>query len=173
MKTIDMTSNYGNFAYRFTAEVGEELTPATVELCRQGLANIAYRVAGSAVDKALGIKERKSVEYSDATGEQINAAVSKKIAELEGKDAMLKGLKMSFAVTGQHVFGEGGDKPTIAATEMWTKVQALPAEKFEVALKTLGLDENYTDEQGVLACKARLTAAMQAAKVAAATALGM
>lgn len=173
MKTISFESNYGNFAYRLNAEVGEELTSATESLCVQGLANIAYRVAGSAVDKALGVKERKGVVFSDADGERINAAVSKKIGELEAKDTKLKELKMSFAVTGQHVFGEGGDAPTKEATEMWTRVQGLPPEKFEVALKSLGLAEDYTDESGILACKKKLTEAKAAAKAQAAALLGI
>lgn len=173
MKKITFESNYGHFAYRFDAEIGDAVNAQSEWLCYQGLANIAYRVAGSAVDKALGIKERKSVEYSDADGERINAAVSKKLTELAAKEGNIKLLNMSFAVTGQHVFGEGNDAPTKEATEMWTKVQALEEGKFKAALKTLGLAEDYTDEQGIMACKARLTAAKQAAKVAAATALGM
>lgn len=102
---IEVKSNYGNFDYRLTAEVGEDVNVQTVSLCKQGLLNIAYRVAGSAVDKALGVKERKAVNYSEADAERINAAVSKKLAELEAKDGTLKALEMSFAVTGEHEWG--------------------------------------------------------------------
>lgn len=193
MKTIEFTSNYSAFKYRMTAEVGENLTEATEALCMEGIANICYRTAGSNVDKALGVKSKKNggmgregLSYDSALGETINAAVSAKITELENATgSKVKALKLSFAVIGEHVKGESGDAPTKEATEMWTKVQALvetPEEiaggmakgsKFEKALKTLGLAEDYTDEQGIMACKARLTAAKQAAKVAAATALGM
>lgn len=173
MKTIEQTSNYGNFNYRITAEVGEDVNPATIALCEQGMLNIAYRIAGSAVDKALGVKERKGVEYSEESAQIINAAVSKKLTELVGKTPALTGLKLSFAVTGQHEFGATGDAPTKEATEMWTKVQALPAEKFATALKALGLAEDYTDETGILACKRKLTEAKAAAKAQASALLGV
>lgn len=187
MKTIEFKSNYGNFAYRMTAEVGEELTPATEVLAVQGLANICYRVAGSSVDKVLGVKVRKDVSFSDDDGERINAAVSKKIGEMVGKDAALTALKLSFAVTGQHVFGEGGDAPTKEATEMWTRVQALKEPKFGQAMSALGfvgtviteedgaqhVDYDYDDASGILACKKKLTEAKAAAKLQAATLLGI
>lgn len=102
---IEVKSNYGNFDYRLTAEVGDSVNAETVSLCKQGLLNIAYRVAGSAVDKALGVKERKAVNYSEADAERINAAVSGKLKELEAKDSTLKALEMSFAVTGEHEWG--------------------------------------------------------------------
>lgn len=188
MKTIEFKSNYGNFAYRMTAEVGDEVNESTTALCVEGLANICYRVAGSAVDKALGVKKgegRKALAYVPSLGDEVDAAVSKKLKELEGKEVALTALKLSFMVTGQHVFGEGSDAPTKEATEMWTKVQALtetPAElatgmakgaKFEKALAALGLAEDYTDESGILACKAKLTAAKLAAKQQAAALLGV
>lgn len=106
MKTIEFESNYGNFAYSMTAKIGENVNTETEWLAMQGLANISYRVAGSAVDKALGVKDRRSLEYSDADGERIMAAVSKKITEMEGKEVLVKSLSLDFAVTGQHEFGE-------------------------------------------------------------------
>lgn len=159
MKTIEFKSNYGNFAYRFTAEVGEDVNAASTALCIQGLANIAYRVAGSAVDKALGVKERKGVEFSDADGERINAAVSKKLNEMIVKDGVLSQLHLSFAVTGQHVFGEGaGGEPTKADKELWTSIQQMPGEKFEAAVKLIGIPEDYDDESALKAVRAwRLT----------------
>lgn len=166
MKTIEFRSNYGNFDYRMTAEVGEELTAATEALAAQGLANICYRVAGSSVDKALGAKDRKAVLFSDADGEKINAAVSAKINAMLAaeKTKVLQALKLSFAVTGEHVFGESADAPSKEATEMWTKVQGLAPEHFALALKALGLDEEYTDESGILACKRKLQEAKAKAK---------
>lgn len=184
MKTIEFKSNYGNFAYRMTAEIGEDVNAGTEALCLQGLANICYRVAGSNVDKALGVKERKSVNYSGSLGDDIDTAVSKKITEMEKKDAGLVPLKLSFMVTGQHVFGEGGDAPTKEATEMWTRVQGLDEEKFVVAMRALGfkvegtggaakLVDEYDDAAGILACKKKLTEAKAAAKAQAASLLGI
>lgn len=178
MKTIEFKSNYGNFDYRMTAEVGDEVNAATTVLCLQGLANICYRVAGSSVDKALGVKERKGVVFSDADGERINAAVSKKLTEMLVKDATLVPLKLSFAVTGEHEWGAGADAPSKKAEELWTRVQGLvetPEElaagmakgaKFEKALAALGLAEDYTDETGIAACMKMVAAANAAARAA-------
>lgn len=164
MKTITFTSNYGNFDYRMTAEVGEDVNEATTALCLQGLANICYRVAGSSVDKALGAKERKGVEYSEETGGKIDAAVSKKLTELLAaeKTKVLSALNMSFAVTGMHEFG-AEDKGTKEATELWTVIQGLPGERFAEKLKVLGLDENYTDETAIIAVAKALREARKAA----------
>lgn len=194
MKTIEFKSNYASFSYRMTAEVGEDLTEATEALCLQGIANLCYRTVGSNVDKALGVKSKKNggmgrdaVKWDAELGNTIDTAVSAKITELENETgSKLKALKLSFAVTGEHVKGEGGsDAPTKEATEMWTKVQALtesPEEiaagmqkgaKFERALKALGLAEDYTDETGILACKRKLTEAKAAAKAQASALLGV
>lgn len=152
-----------------TAEVGEDVNAATTALCIQGLANICYRVAGSAVDKALEVKERKGVEYSDAVGEKINVAVSKKLGELLAaeKTKGLEPLKLSFAVIGQHEFGavETGTKE---ALEVWTKLQGeKDGEKFAATLKKLGLDDNYTDETAIVAVAKALRDARKAAAEAA------
>lgn len=174
--TIEFESSYGNFAYKISAEIGEDVNPQTVFLAKQGLANIAYRVCGSSVDKALGVKDRKSVEFSDATGEQINAAVSKKLTELEGKakDALPKELKVSFQITGQHEFGvaESGTKE---ATAVWTQLQGEKDEaKFALTLKKLGLGEDYTDETAIVAvAKALRDARKAAAEAAKANMLGL
>lgn len=151
MKTIKFESNYGNFDYRMTAQTpdgGAEVLEV------QGLANIAYRVAGSSVDKALGTKDRKSVLYSKEDAQRINAAVSAKLTELEGKNAALKACGISFAVTGQHVFGEGAVEATKEATEMWTKLQSNPdEEQFKRQCKHLGIDpEAGDDEKAIAAC---------------------
>lgn len=173
MKTIEQTSNYGNFAYRITAEVGEDVNPATVALCGQGMLNIAYRIAGSAVDKALGVKERKGVEYSEESAQIINAAVSKKLGELVEKTPALAGLKLSFAVTGQHEFGEAGGGATKEAAALWAEVQGWETPKFEAALKKMGLTSDYTDEAGIMACKKVLQDAKKRAAEAAKSALGI
>lgn len=164
MKTIEFKSNYGNFDYRMTAEVGDEVNEATTALCLQGLANICYRVAGSSVDKALGVKERKSVLFSDADGERVNAAVSKKLTEMLAADKtkVLAGLNMSFVVIGAHEFGSA-DTGTKEATELWTVIQALPEARFEEKLKVLGLGDDYTDEIAIIAVAKALREARKAA----------
>lgn len=177
MKKIEFKSNYGNFDYRMTAEIGEEVNAASEALCMEGLANICYRVAGSAVDKALGVKKgegRKAVGYSDEDGERVNAAVSKKLNEILEKQGVLKPLGLSFAVLGQHEFGAANDTPTKEAVELWTQVQAMvPEEKFNGALKALGLDpEDYEDDEAVLACKRHLQKVKAEAKAKALSALG-
>lgn len=166
---IEFKSNYGNFAYRITAEIGSDVNPETVFLAKQGLANIAYRVCGSSVDKALGVKDRKSVEYSEADAERINAAVSAKLSELEkkAKDALPGALKVSFAVVGQHEFG-AAEAGTKEALEVWTKLQQeKDSEKFAAILKNLGLGEDYTDETAVVAVAKALRDARKAAAEAA------
>lgn len=191
MKTIEFKSNYGNFAYRMTAQIGDEVNAASEALCLEGLANICYRVAGSAVDKALGVKKgegRKAVLFVPNMGDEIDAAVNKKLAELEAKQTVLVELKLNFMVTGQHMFGEGGDAPTKEATEMWTRVQALEEAKFNKAMVALGFEDNveidsegkptvhtfdYDDEKGILACKRKLQEAKAAAKAQAASLLGL
>lgn len=152
---IEQKSNYGNFDYSITAEVGEELNAGTVALCKQGLANIAYRICGSSVDKALGVKDRKALNYSAETGNQIDVAVNKKLVELEGKDASLKALGITFHVTGQHEFGaEGGVSSRVIATAVWTQMQSLPDAQFAVARMIYGVPEEYTDETAIEAVHA-------------------
>lgn len=119
---ITFDSNYGNFDYTIGAEIEDsELSPLAVELAKQGLANIAYRVAGSAVDKALAIDPkvgRRSVEYSEEAGEKIDASVKATLAKLEAaeKNALPKGV--TFTVTGKHEFGEGGESAMVRATNL-------------------------------------------------------
>lgn len=180
MKTIKFESNYSTFAYRLTAEVGEELTPATEELCLQGLANIAYRVAGSRIDKALGVKSKKNggmgregVAFDPKHIPTIESAVSTAITELENVEgSKVKPLGLSFAVTGEYVPKTDGTASK-EATELWTKVQALPADKFEAAIKKLGLAEDYDDESGIAACVRHIQAEKAKAKLAAAAGLGV
>lgn len=142
MKKITFTSNYGNFAYRMTAEIGDSVNPETEFLCMQGLANICYRVAGSNVDKALGAKERKAVEWSDEDGERITAAVSEKITALEVKSPELKKLSLDFAVTGQHEFGTASADAGKAALGMAELFKDNPG-----ALAAFGVDAGEQDLQ--------------------------
>lgn len=182
MKTIKFESNYGNFAYRLTANVGDDVNEETIWLAEsQGLANICYRVAGSSVDKAMGVKERKALGYSEQAAEQINAAVSAKLSELEKNEKVgkfVKALKLSFAVVGQHEFGTKDDgKPTAADAAIWTAMQTAPEAKFEAACKTIGIGEEYDDDVALKAVRVwRLAgerAAKEAAQKAAMSALGM
>jgi len=150
---IKFESNYGNFAYRLEAAVPDG---GSTTLMVQGLANIAYRVAGSSIDKALSAKDRKAVLYSEEDAQRINAAVSAKIVELEKKDATLNSLALSFSITGQHVFGESnGEKSRALATAMWTQIQSQPDASFKVACSIFGIDpESYTDASAVEAIHA-------------------
>jgi len=164
-------SNYGNFAYRLSADIetSEPVSAALRYIVEQGLANIAYRVAGSAVDKALGVKtkegkrfdKRIEVLYSDADAEAINAAVSRKITELEGdaeSGALVRQLHLSFSVTGQHSPAGGGGESK-EAIALWTQVQGLPEEKFGSTMVKLGFTAgpdgsfDYDDASGVAACR--------------------
>lgn len=147
-----------------TAEVGEELTAGTEFLAMQGIANLCYRTVGSNVDKALGVKSRKNggdgrtaLNFSDADGETINKAVSAKLTELEAKEggAAMRALKLSFAVTGQHVFGESAQgEPTKADKELWTNIQSFDGVKFEAAVKLIGIPEDYDDDSALKAVRA-------------------
>lgn len=199
MKTITFESNYAAFAYRLTAEVGEEVNEASTALCLEGLANISYRVAGSAVDKALGVKSKKNggmgregVSYDQALGETINAAVSAKIVELENAEgSRLKALNLSFAVTGEYVTQSDGTASK-EATELWVKVQALKttvdkngviSHPFANAMRKLGftvvegdlgeapLVGDYDDDAGIAACRKHIQAEKAKAKLAATASL--
>lgn len=174
MQEVKFESNYGNFDYRLTAVVGETLTPATLTMVIQGLANVAYRVVGSYVDKALGVKSkskggdgRTAVLYSEQDGETINAAVSTKLKEIEAENNdALKPLQMSFAVIGEHAYG-AETKPSKEAEALWVKVPLLTGTEFSIALEKLGLDESYTDESGIRACHKMLLEADRARREAA------
>lgn len=130
------TSYWGNFAYRMSAELPDG-TPEWV--CAEALANMSYRLAGSRVDKALGVKKdgkaasRRDVEYSVEDAERINAAVSAAIVEWEGKPeagaAERKAAKLSFAVTGKHEFGVEGASPMAMATALVDGAMGTGSEK--------------------------------------------
>lgn len=180
MQTIEFHSNYGPFSYRMTAEIGDDVNPSTVALAKQGMANICYRTVGSNVDKALGVKSKKNggdgrsaLLYSEQDGETINAAVSKKLTELEAEEnGALKPLKLSFAVTGQYVPAEA--KPSKEATEVWVKIQALPEPAFATALEKLGLTaEDYDDDRAIAAIHKKMLEAKRAAAAAAAATFGV
>lgn len=180
-KTIQFDSNYSSFAYRLTTEVGEDVNESTTALCMEGLANISYRVAGSAVDKALGVKSKKNggmgregVSYDSALGETINAAVSAKIVELENAEgSKLKALKLSFAVTGEYVPATDGTASK-EATELWTKVQVLDEVKFLGALVKLGVTKEQVEadeDVAIAACRKHIQAEKAKAKLAATASL--
>lgn len=129
---IQFKSNYGNFDYVMSVELG--LTPPLPDgvesLIQQGLANIAYRVAGSAVDKALGVETGKGKEgrrgvkwdaviVSGKGDEEIRTPASKVIeTTVNDKLALLidvpKGI--TFKVTGQHEYGAEGESAMVRAT---------------------------------------------------------
>jgi len=174
MKEIVFNSNYGNFAYRMTAVIGDEVNAATEQLCLQGLANIGYRIAGSNVDKGLGVKVRKEVLYSEADGERINGFVADALKKLEEKEgSLLKALKMDFAVTGEYVPSTSGPSESKEAKDMWAVIAALPEEKKKGALTKLGLQEGFSEAEAVAAVHTALKAAKAAAKLAAMGGLGL
>lgn len=201
MKTITFTSNYAAFTYRMTAEVGEDLTPATEALCLEGVSNLCYRVAGSAVDKALGVKSKKNggmgrdgITFDAKHIPTIEAAVSAKITEMENAEgSKLKALGLSFAVTGEYVKGEGGTTSK-EAEALWVQVQKLASTQdhegvishpFAKAMAKLGFKvlegdlgeapivEDYDDDSGIAACQRHIQAEKRAAAERARGALGL
>lgn len=181
MKTISFESNFGNFDYTATITLpDEELSVAAVNIARKGIANEMYRAAGSAVEKEFEVefplvksrdknvpadqRGRRAIPHTAATLAKFTKVVNEKCATMAKDD----GEPLITVVVSEvaHEYGAAGDKPTAEATEMWTRVQALkPEEKFQAALKSLGLAEDYTDETGILACKKKLTEAKAAAKL--------
>lgn len=176
MTEVTFKSNYGSFAYEAAAKIEPEVfitTPfidslstehekslaAQVEqafrawatLGTQGLANICYRVIGSNVDKALGVKAKKDggtgrdgVPYTAANISIIQAAVAEKLEEMAEE---LHGIAVQFRITGEHFKGES-TQPSKEAKAQWLAIQGLPAEKFAKMAKVLDLPDDYTDEIG-------------------------
>lgn len=174
MKKIEFKSNYGRFEYKMTAMIGDEVNAATEQLCLQGLANIGYRIAGSNVDKGLGAKVRKEVEWSEQTGEQINGFVATALKKLEEKEgSLLRSLKLDFAVTGEYQPSSAGPSESKEAKDMWAVIAALAPEKKANALEKLGLEAGFTEEEAISAVHAKLKAAKAAAKLAAMGGLGL
>ncbi len=186
MKTIVFTSNFANFDYSATIQMPDEvLSPEAERYIRKGVANDMYRAAGSSVqkefeaefpavkvrDKAVPADERgrRAVPYNTDTVAKFTKLANEACVAIAKEDG---GPLITVAVTGQHEFNKDGDAPTKEATELWTSVQGKVGEAFEKALKVLGLDETYTDESGVLACKRFLQEAKRKAKEAAVNALG-
>lgn len=132
---IVFKSNYGNFDYSMEVELGlVPPLPAGVEtLIQQGLANIAYRVAGSAVDKALGVETgkgkegRRGVKYSDELAKVIEATVGAKLAELSAKADSGVPTGISFKVVGAHEYGAEGESAMVRATAFVDALMATPA----------------------------------------------
>lgn len=117
------SSNYGNFDYRMDVEV-PMTPPAGPELrylVNQGLANIAYRVCGSAVDKALGVvpeskggKGRRGVAFNDVNRRIVEGTVVTKLAELAKTEPAAAFIE--FSVTGEHEYGAEGGSPMARAS---------------------------------------------------------
>lgn len=114
---IEVTSNYGNYATKMSVELPDtSLSPLATELVRQGLFNINYRVAGSAVDKALGVDPknggRRGVDYSEDNSLKVMEAVEATIKKLKLPEGV------SFEVTGQYEYGEGAGSAMVRATTL-------------------------------------------------------
>lgn len=186
MKTITFTSNWGNFDYSATADFADEVLSTQAEnYIRKGIANDMYRAAGSGVEKvfeekfpAVKLRDktvdaadrgRRAVPFNTETTKMFETAandMAKDIAKSDGGPVIV------VKVTGQHEYGAGSNVVTKEATELWTKVQGLPKERFETTLKTLGLGDDYTDESGVAACRNFMLDAKRKAAEAAKNALG-
>lgn len=178
MKTIQsVKTNFGRYAYALETTIGDEVNDGTTKLViGEALPNLGFRAVGSEVEKALVAAKvmtkdtkRSEVAYTLDTSKVIAEAAQKKLDEVCKKEGYPA---ISFLPLGEHVFGEGSDKPTKEATEMWTKVQGFQGEKFTKALALLGLkEEDYSDESGVLACKVYIQKTRKEAMEKAAAAL--
>ena len=176
---IEFNSNYGQFDYNMAVEITEEVGEPALSLIKEGLANIAYRVCGSAADKKMGVVgekgvklcKRGEVEYTDEKAMVLKESVAAKLKELAKDSPFYAGVE--FTVTGKHEAAEGNGGETKEARTLWETVQALPEVQFEKALAKLGLDVDYTDEQGIAACRRTLLEAKRAAAKNAANALGI
>lgn len=142
---IQFNSNYGNFKTQLTATVPDGSNKVISE---EGLANILYRVCGSGVDKAFGLKKgnkRTEIVYSVDNAAKVTKAVENKIMELcgvsdeagftAGKDAAeYESLELAFKVTGQHEAGESASAMVRATTLVDT---FLADDKMEGAYRTI------------------------------------
>jgi hypothetical protein len=165
MKNIQFESHTGAFAYTVTTVIGDEVNAETMNLAICGLADVSFRGTASAVDKALRKvgaipektidaltgKERKG-KRSDAPYTPENAALVEKTAQGALDEMALDEEhpipQITFKVTGEYVGGDQVQSRKMA-TEMWAKVVGTP---MEGALKTFGLPDDASDEQGVEAC---------------------
>lgn len=114
---ITFASNYGNFDYEMSVELGllPPLPEGVEKLLQQGLANIAYRVAGSAVDKALGVETGKGKEGRRG----VKFAGETKLVDDKGVAIMVV------------------DEDTGEKTEQWVKNQAVIEGTVNAKLKEL------------------------------------
>ena len=172
MQKITFESNVGNFNYRLTAIVGDEVNAESVNLCKEGLANLGFRAGASAGFKAL-LKlgfltkedKRDSVRYwatvttKGKDGEEIThdavevieSAVQAKLDELAGdKDKPLPA--MEFIITGEHTSGET-EASRKQATAMWGQVMAKSEPARAAMLVAIGVMDGGADEvAGIEAC---------------------
>jgi hypothetical protein len=147
MKEITFDSNFGQFNYRITAMVGDEVNEQSTNLCIRGLADTGFRGVASEVEKALvkggfATKEtkRSEIEYSEEASAVIQTTAQSKLDEIATKANLPE---MTFEVTGKHEYGDQ-EQSRVMATAMWAQV------KDNDALRaSLGADEDTTDEAGI------------------------
>lgn len=147
MKEITFDSNFGQFNYRITAEIGDEVNEMSTNLCVRGLADTGFRGVASEVEKALtkaGFStkdtKRSEIEYSDEAALVIQETAQSKLDEIATKANLPA---MTFEVTGKHEYGDQ-EQSRVMATAMWSQV------KDNDALRaSLGADDDTTDEAGI------------------------
>lgn len=150
MSEVNFVSNYGNFDYEMSVKLTDEsLSPAAKSFIKEGLANIAYRVCGSAVDKALGVLPeskggtgRRGIEYSQGSARIIETTVWDKLATLGLKD-------VGFKIIGEHEYGEAGSAMLRATTLVDTLLDGGKEEQLRATLAMFGATDK-DDRAGLI-----------------------
>ena len=166
MKTIEQKSNFGQFSYTITAEIGDEVNAATTRLAIGGLADAGFRAAGSSVEKGLveaklidKDTKRADISYGEETARKVESLAQAALDKLTTE----KGYpKMTFVVTGQHEYGES-NTATKEAEAVFVQLAKLVGGEAK-AIEKLGVENR---EAAVLACKAKLQEQKKAAQAAA------
>lgn len=158
MKVITFDSNFGRFAYRATAEIGDDVNSATTNLALRGIADTCFRGMASEVEKALvkagfATKEQKRSEiaYSDDAAATVTTAANAKLAEIckGGDDGDGALPTITVTVTGEHVFGEQ-EASRKTATALWESIQTESDDQKRAGmLLTIGASEDTSDEDGI------------------------
>ena len=150
MKNITFNSNFGRFAYSISTTIGDDVNEATSNLCLRGLADTGFRGVASEVEKELvkggyATKDTKRAEiaYSDEAAEVVGRVAQQKLNEIATKANLPA---MTFAVTGEHQYGEQ-EQSRAMATAMWNQVKDNPA--MRAALAPFGVNDDTVDEAGI------------------------
>lgn len=171
---IEITSNFGRLATRASTVIGDDVNPATVELCEEGLQNILFRAGGSAGFKALvdaGICDKKTpraeIPYSVETGKLLAKAMNDAVNGEKSKLPLIL-----FEVTGEYVFGDSATVTKEAEALFMLLVNGVMIDgKLTGGLGEAGAITKLkveSREEAVMVCKVRL---QEEKKLAAAAAL--